>query len=594
MLALVLLPLAVLVVVVAGRVAAERAEAGLSVDAGDSATLLAALLASEIEHFRAVPLVLASDDAVASALVDADAAARLRLGDRLAVMNRDINAAAIYLIDDGGMTVAASNAREPGSFVGDDYRFRSYFTDGMRDGRGVQYAMGSTTQRPGLYLSHRVERAGRALGVVVVKVEFDLLEDGWRRSDAIAMVTDRDGDVLVTTEPAWRFSQIAQILPAYADGRQSHVFGSAAAATTPGAANLAPGTYFRATASGAIPGWTIHAMIRGDDRVTSAVTAAAALTTLLLFLAGSLLAWLLVRQRRAAVRASAADAARRQLEQAVADRTEQLSHANQLLRDEIAERQRAEEAARLANEELGQANRLAILGQIAAGVTHEINQPVAAIRATADNALVMMDRGQDGDARGAVDRIAQMTDRIGAITGELRAFAAKRPGPAQRIAVDAALDGALLLLAANLRQAGVRLTRSPRDTDLAVWAERIRLEQILVNLLSNALEALADTAQPEIHVVTRTDQSWVDLVIVDNGPGIPAAIAPSLFTPFQTSKAGGLGLGLVISRDIAAELGGDLTLLTADQLERGWPDVAAAIRVGAAFCLRLPTQAAQP
>lgn len=567
--------LGAVLVLAAGRIAADRARADLSAEAAQSANLLGALLASEIEHYRALPLVLASDAQVAAALTSPDPDGRQQLNRRLARLSGEIGAAAIYLIGADGLTIAASNAGQPSSFIGADYRFRQYFQSAMRDGRGTQFALGSTTQRPGLYLAERVSSGGRALGVAVVKVEFNLLEENWRRSGSIALVTDASGEVLVTTQPTWRFARIESLLPGVADGSYLHEVVS-----TPAVRAIAPGTYHRATAKAIIPGWTVHALLRGDTRVYNAVAAASALTALAIALLGSVLLWVLLRQRRAAIRAREAEQARHQLELRVEERTAELSSANQRLVAEIAERQRVEEAARLLNEELGQANRLAILGQIAAGVTHEINQPVAAIRATADNAATMLDQGQGSAARNAIGRIAKLTERIGTITGELRAFSAKRPGGARMIAVDTALDGALQLVGPSLKQAGIALHRPPRAPDLKIWAERIRAEQILVNLLRNAIEALEGVGDPAITIATRADGSFIEIRIADNGPGIDPEIANVLFTPFRTTKDSGLGLGLVISRDIATGLGGELMLAK-----------PVGGKAGATFVLRLPRTA---
>lgn len=562
-----ILAIGAVLTLLAGHLAAERTRADLAEEAAQSANLLGALLASEIEHYRALPLVLASDRQVARALTEPDPVARAAMNDRLAHLSGQIGAAAIYLIKADGITIAASNAGQERSFIGDDYRFRDYFQSAMRDGRGTQFAMGSTSQRPGFYLAERVGDRGQAPGVAVVKVEFNQLEENWRRSGGIAFVTDARGEVLVTTQPDWRFARIGNLLPGMAEGAEQH--------RLDGGPGLPPGTYYRAASKAIIEGWSVHTLLPGDTRVYNAVAAASALTALATAIAGALVLWLLLRQRRAALREREAELARHQLERRVDERTSELSATNQRLVEEIAERQRAEEAARLLNEELGQANRLAVLGQIAAGVTHEINQPVAAIRATADNAAVMLDQGQASAARTAVGQIARLTERIGAITGELRAFSAKRTGGARLIAVDAALDGALQLIGPSLKQAGITLTRPARMPELKIWAERIRVEQILVNLLRNAVEALDQVAEPAIVISADALDGFVEIRIADNGPGIHADVAELLFTPFRTTKDGGLGLGLVISRDIATGMGGELTLASSGDLG------------GASFVLRL-------
>jgi two-component system C4-dicarboxylate transport sensor histidine kinase DctB len=224
------------------------------------------------------------------------------------------------------------------------------------------------------------------------------------------------------------------------------------------------------------------------------------------------------------------------------------------------ERRRAEAKLLAAQDGLTQSNKLATLGQIAAGVAHEINQPVAAIRAYADNAAVFLDRADDKTAKANLSLISGLTDRIGLITDELRAFARKSSAPPAPVTVREAVDGALLLVGPRLRQQGVRVVRDEADEAARVMAERFRLEQVLVNLLQNALEALEDRADPEIVVQVTVRRSQVRILIADNGPGVAPEAARTLFIPFATTKPRGLGLGLVISRDIVAEFGGELSL----------------------------------
>ncbi|MGA0584594.1 MAG: sensor histidine kinase, partial [Castellaniella sp.] len=213
-------------------------------------------------------------------------------------------------------------------------------------------------------------------------------------------------------------------------------------------------------------------------------------------------------------------------------------------------------------DELVQANKLSLLGQVAAGVAHEINQPVGAIRTYADNAGEFLRRGQPDRARENLATIARLTERIGGITQELRAFSRKRATAIGAVELDGALDGALMLAGPRLGRQGVRLEdrRAGRPSP-RVRADAMRLEQVFVNLLHNALEALADTARPGIRLSVERDGERVRVRIEDNGPGIDPAARERLFTPFFTTRAQGVGLGLVISRDILAEFGGTLAAL---------------------------------
>src|SRR5690606_30477077 len=253
------------------------------------------------------------------------------------------------------------------------------------------------------------------------------------------------------------------------------------------------------------------------------------------------------------------------LEAEVRARTGELRHANARLRAEIDERQRAEARLHAMQDELVQANKLSLLGQVAAGVAHEINQPVGAIRTYADNAGEFLRRGQPDRAQDNLSIIARLTERIGNITQELRAFSRKRAACIEPVALDVALDGALMLAGPRLARQGVRLDDMRRMPSPRVRADAMRLEQVFVNLLHNALEALADTAAPHVRLSVECQSERVRVRIQDNGPGIAPEAREHLFTPFFTTRAQGVGLGLVISRDILAEFGGTLAALDAAQ-----------------------------
>ncbi len=224
------------------------------------------------------------------------------------------------------------------------------------------------------------------------------------------------------------------------------------------------------------------------------------------------------------------------------------------------QRARGDQRYRAAREELAQANRLATLGQITAGIAHEINQPVAAVRAFAENAGTFLSRGLIERAAGNLDQIVQLTIRISTITQGMREFARHRTPEIGLVSLNAAIDGALLLVRHRLQEQGINWSKQI-PTDLPpVVADRIRLEQIFVNLLQNSIEALAGRSDGEIRVAACLDVSGVTVQVEDNGPGIPAAIRQHLFTPFATGKPQGLGLGLAIARDIAREFGGELSV----------------------------------
>jgi two-component system C4-dicarboxylate transport sensor histidine kinase DctB len=560
----------------AGAVAERRATADLARQAQASATLHAAVLRSELAKHRSLPFVLAQDPDVAETLRSAEPSGVDALNHKLETLSGGTRAAVIYVLNAKGMTIAASNWREPTSFVGSDYSFRPYFNEARTRGVAELFALGTVSRRPGLFMSRRVDGPEGVLGVVVVKVEFEALEAEWSAAEP-AFAADPRGVVLVTSIPSWRFSTLRPLPHVEQDRlRAEHRFGDAPfevlkASPPPVAGHPAaltnvssPGqneTWFMAASADlGAAGWTVYTFTPVGAVLRTAVTGARAIALLVGLIAFALAAAVLRWRGQATVRAARQEAARLELETRVQERTTELRETNQRLTIEMDERRRAEAHVHLMRDELIQSNKLATLGQIAAGVAHEINQPVAAIRAYADNASVFLDRADDKTAKANLGLISGLTDRIGLITDELRAFARKSSAPPAPVTVREAVDGALLLVGPRLRQQGVRVVRDEADEAARVMAERFRLEQVLVNLLQNALEALEDRTDPEIVVQVTVKRSQVRILIADNGPGVAPEAAKTLFTPFATTKPRGLGLGLVISRDIVAEFGGELSL----------------------------------
>lgn len=564
------LVIAVIAAMVAGEVARREARAEALRQAATATALHAAVLRSELERHRSLPMVLAQDPDLQALLAHPDADAVNRLNRKFEGLARETRAAVIYVLDARGLALAASNWNQPISFVGTDYRFRPYFYEAMRDGQASFFALGTVSGRPGLYLSRRIAGAdGRPLGVIVAKVEFDALETDWCVSGEPTYVTDSDGVVLITTVSDWRFHTTGALQP---DRRRRLAVDQTAGradlsalpfeALAPGlirlSRNVPPDLYARASAPIPDLGWRLHLLSPAGAAITRAIMVARVVALLSVALLAGLTGILLRRRQRATAKAAEDVAARIDLERQVDARTAELRAANGRLNLEIEERRRLEKGRQDLQDELIQANKLGALGQIAAGVAHEINQPLAAIRTHADTASVYLDR-QDTDGAGrALTRIAELTQRVGAITDELRAFSRKTRSGTVAVGVEPAIDGALLLVGPRLRERGVTLQRGRVPAGLEVRAERNRLEQVVLNLLQNAIEALEGVPSPVIDISVTVRAGKVTVRISDNGPGVSPEVRERLFTPFTTDKRDGLGLGLVISRDIVAGFGGEL------------------------------------
>jgi two-component system C4-dicarboxylate transport sensor histidine kinase DctB len=488
--------------------------------------ILAAGLESELDKFSLVPRVLAVDPEV-RALLRGGSRQQAVLNGRLAELAEQTGAAAIYLMDAGGTTLAASNWNLPTSFVGSNYGFRSYFSEAMELGSSSEFALGTVSRRPGLYIAQRVQSGLATLGVVAVKVEFDAIEQSWHEAEEGVYVTDADGVILITSRPEWRFRMTRTDTVRDRDPEQDQLrFGIAELAPL-SLDNVSMTRSFDQLVERIQPisprGWELHLLVDPRPRLDAAIANGRLLVLLgLIFLVmiGGVLIWWL--RRREAVAAAV-----------MAERTA-------MLRDQLL-----------------QANRLATLGQVSAGLGHEIRQPVAAMRVYAENGEKLIEQGNTSAASDNFGQIVSLTSKIGQITEELLRFSRRGAHEPHQIPLSEAIDGALLLLHDRITRHGAKVILP--DHELAqtmVKAEHVRLEQVLVNLLQNALDAAPAGSQIAIEIALDGDHCL--LTVADEGPGLTDEIKASLFQPFATTKNDGLGLGLVISQDIMRSLGGDL------------------------------------
>jgi two-component system C4-dicarboxylate transport sensor histidine kinase DctB len=565
--------IAVVAIYVAGELGRTETIKALQQDASTDGQLKVALLNVALERPRALPLVLSGDRDLVAALETGGAAVD-RLNRKLEGLIEGTQASVIYVTGPNGVAIASSNWRAADSFVGTSYSFRDYFSLAMRTGMAEHYALGNVSRKPGLYISRRVDSEdGNALGVVIAKVEFNRLEADWRIGGKPVYVADANGVVLMTSISAWRFDTIKpideQTRRTIADSLQ---FGNETLDLLPfsslrfidnstelihiNSPAVNSGDYLRFILPVPTTSWHLHYLLPVEPTLMVEVQ-----RMRLLVMTGMMplivLSGLWLRRRQKARQAEEVAArARAELERRVDERTRDLQSAMDQLETEISGHQQTGRELQTVQQELVKANRLAILGQVAAGVAHEINQPVATIRAFADNARTLMNRQRLEEADENMKDIAALTERIGVITSDLKILARKGRGAAQPVSVKAVIEGAVVLLrsrfAGHMEALDIAL---PAET-LMVSGSPIRLEQIVINLLQNALEAVEDKAGGQVTISVREAGDRVVLSVADNGPGIAPDILEALFTPFNTSKDGGLGLGLVISREIAADYGG--------------------------------------
>lgn len=509
-------------------------------------------------------------------------------------------ALATFVADRSGRVVAASDWYRPDSMLGKDVSKRLYFIDAMRGDEATLFGPNLDRGTSEYCFARPVARGQRIAGIVVVCSSLDPMEATWRASAFHAesekpLVVDEHGIVIISSVPEWKFKALA---PLPEDERASlnqqnmypQLAGEPLGITT--RQELAHGAQLvslrRVSEESQIAkviherqvarfGWRLLILSDASDVWGSARYAAAGAAALTAF-AGLLLMYVLQRRRvieqKLATRA-ALQRANDELERKVEERTAQLQSTNLELVHEVAERRHAVAVLKQAQEKLVQAGKLALLGQMSAGISHEIGQPLTALRALSENARLLLARGQQDKVAENLASITDVAERMGRINAQLKSFARKAPGTHGTVRVAHAIANAQLLLQARLRSEDVEVRIDASD-DVLAHCDGNRLEQVLVNLMANAIDALGGQDDKLMTITARTDDARVVVCVTDNGPGIPAALRERLFEPFFTTKPAseGLGLGLVISANIVMEFGGALRAVEAP--------------VGAAFEFELP------
>lgn len=530
-------------------------------------------LAGYLGRYQAVPLLLADLDAVRDlASYPDDPARREAINSLLAHRNRLLGSSEIYVMRTDGTTIAASNHDDAKSFVGQVFNYRPYFMQAMDGEAGRFYGIGTTSGLRGYFFSAPVRnRDEQIAGVVAVKIGLDDIEASWRGTNERIFVSDPDGILFMASEPSWKYRVIIPSATSWQtrqdptqryDGvairplleRKHQINGLAVSTITE---NGRERDYLTVSQPMVQAGWTVNVMLNIAEWRTQARTVAALFLAVACFL---IAIGLIVMQRRTrdADRLAMQIHATQELERRVAERTVDLAQTNRRLHEEIVERQNTETELRAVQDSLVQVGKLAALGQMSAALSHEINQPLAAARNYADSAAILIGRGDHDRARGNILQIMTLLDRISAIGKHLR-NAARKPGDRLvPVHLNALLRETEMIMAVRLAAAKATLVVDVPPDLPPLLAGPTRLQQVLVNLVTNAADAVEDMPDRRIILTARDDSEEVVISVRDFGPGVAPALADRIFDPFFTTKGSGagLGLGLSISANIMRDFGG--------------------------------------
>lgn len=533
-------------------------------------------LEAAIERYRYLPFLLAQDSVIRGLLKQPVDGELIEAANRyLDRANRAAGASALYVMNRSGLTLAASNSAEPTSFVGHSYAFRPYFQDALKNGEGRFYAIGVTTNEPGYFLSHIIEDGGEAIGVAVVKVDLRPLERAWREAGETVAVLDGSGIAFLASIDDWKYRPLHPLGPEQqaklAASRQYSGANLLSRSLIQGGHGVPVGDLVSVRSLSGIRqppsvlfhglplkdhGWTLVATnsIAPLTERANLVAAVVALTLAFLMLIG-----LLLRQRRQMIRAKLE--AHASLERRVDERTRELQQLNCELAREIDVRHRAEEELRHTQEELIQAAKLAALGQMSAAIVHEVSQPLTALETYLASTRLLLRNGSSEAVGANVEIISDLVARMRRMARSLKAFARKEEVGEERIELRMALDNAISLLRPRFDAEKIVFSIEDSAASTAVLMNGIRAEQVLINLIGNAMDAVKGVETKSISVRLENADGFVRLSVADSGVGIPEHLHDRIREPFFSSKKAGegLGLGLFICEAIINDAGGALS-----------------------------------
>ncbi len=498
-------------------------------------------ITSELQRNRVVPLLLSRDPVMVAALNSDDFTAT---SQRLITFSEEIGAAGLRLMDAEGRVVASSDRTQ----IGEVRRSESYFIDALRTNDTLFHVSQQDTGAYQFTYSRRIASERQGIGVIVVDVDLRQFENRWRSPNDAVMIADSEGQIVIATDPRWRGLKVEDALasqsPAGALRRAIEL--------TNGYFELgrSPDAYLRGEAvmrvDGRIPfrGWRLinfstYASVR--ERVNGVLALEIMGFAILLALT------FYVLSRRAQ---SAAGFFRRE--------SEDLRDLNARLSREITERKKVQETLAVAEQSLVQSQKLAALGEMSAAVSHELNQPLAAMKTYLAGAKLLLERKRPEEAQSSFQRIDDLIERMGAITKQLKSYARKGGDELLEVDLRDAVSGSLSMMEPQLKKGDIKLVVSLPDQPVKVIGDRVRLEQVIINLFRNALDATKSQEKPEVQILLNAGET-ATLTLRDNGEGIENL--DDLFEPFYTTKqpGEGVGLGLAISSSIVSELGGSLT-----------------------------------
>ncbi|MBV8679047.1 MAG: sensor histidine kinase [Aquitalea sp.] len=539
----------------------------------------AGFLQHEVDKFGLLPLAASYNDTLREALSrPGDAQQLARANQYLSRLNQGAGSLQAYLVDKSGLVIASSNWQQKDSFVGRSLAYRPYFQQAAANRIATYYAIGTTGNATGFYLATGIYQGQERLGVVAIKIGLEQLEHMWGNIVEPLLVSDSNGVVVLSSVTEWKYhatvplsyeARLAleraqqynkQVIKPPLWQRKKVVDGQAMLVQM--GQGRSRQEFLAVSQTIPVSNMTLTMLNDTHELHSLALTRALAVAVMVGFaclLLHSVRLWRMNLKAEAAARRTLQQA-HDHLEEQVELRSSELRQANASLKKEIQERiQTARQVENFQNELIRTEN-LAVIGQLSTGIAHEINQPLAALSALSANTVRFLEINDLNTARANLERITDIVVRLGSLTEQLKSFARRPNGERESVAVAQAVENALFLLNHRLKKTRIQVQLPAEPADIVVLCEAVRLEQVLVNLVSNAIDALTGVEAAQIAITWSRQDDIVRIQVRDNGSGLSDEVRAHIFEPFfTTKKTSGLGLGLALSSDIIKSYGGTLS-----------------------------------
>lgn len=526
-------------------------------------------LDSQLSRYQFTPQLVAKNSLLVELLNDPKNDSLVEVVNLLLwEINEITSASDTYLMDRTGLTLAASNWADENPFVGKNFSFRPYFSKAMEGKVGRYFALGTTSKKRGYYFSYPVTYNAEKIGVIVVKMDLSQIEKYWSERHSQFIVSDPDGIIFITTNLDWLYKSIVPLSPKALErikASRRYEDSDIQALKLKNMATISDSSliiqidtgdttveYLSSFYDMQAAGWSVRVLTPLEDlRQQSLINAFTILLIALSMLLISLLVWQWIRRHQ--VRERIHQEAHIQLEKKVSLRTTDLQK-------EIDKHKQTEKTLRETQGELIQTAKLAVLGQMSASISHELNNPLAAIRSYADNARKFLSIDKHEKADDNLQRIAQLTDRMSRISSQLKFFSRKSSGQLESVNIAPIIQTAIEISRPQIKQLAISIDTENVDSSIIAHVDIIQLEQVLINLINNAIYAIGAHSPGTITITTEQDTGQIMIHVDDTGPGIDEQKLEMIFEPFYTTRESGLGLGLSISARIIDSMNGGLAV----------------------------------